>query len=61
MSQDKENGCDSDHMSSENFCVFIEDAPKPGLFHSKERFKQLKTLSSPALSLRHILKALLTI
>jgi hypothetical protein len=33
----------------------------PGLFHSKERFKQLKTLSSPALSLRHILKALLTI
>jgi hypothetical protein len=28
MSQDKENGCDLDHMGSENFCVFTEDAPK---------------------------------
>jgi hypothetical protein len=28
MSQDKENSCDLDHMGSENFCVFTEDAPE---------------------------------
>jgi hypothetical protein len=34
---------------------------KAGLFHSKERFEQLKTLSRPALSLRHIIKVMVTI
>ncbi len=32
-----------------------------GLFHSKERFKQVETLSRPTLSLCHILKAVVTI
>ena len=33
----------------------------PGLFHSKERFEQVKSLPSFALSLCHIVKAAFTI